>query len=111
MMNALDATPAGGLITIGADSDDAGETVNLFVENSGAAIDSETAGRIFEPFFTSKTKGTGLGLAILRNIARAHGGEASLALNEPYRVRFVITLPQKSNETQRITGDSQWDES
>lgn len=95
MMNALDATPAGGAITLGA-SPGADETVELFVENSGAAIDEEVGSRIFEPFFTNKSKGTGLGLAIVRNTARAHGGEAFLASNEPNRVRFVITLPQKS---------------
>ena len=95
MMNALDATPAGGAITLGANL--AGdETINLYVENSGAAIDEEVGSRIFEPFFTNKSKGTGLGLAIVRNTARAHGGEAFLASNEPNRVRFVIALPQKS---------------
>lgn len=95
MMNALDATPAGGEITLGANLA-TDETINLFVENSGAAIDEEVGSRIFEPFFTNKSKGTGLGLAIVRNTARAHGGEAFLASNEPNRVRFVIALPQKN---------------
>jgi signal transduction histidine kinase len=105
MMNALDATPAGGAITLGA-SPGADETVELFVENSGAPIDEGVGSRIFEPFFTNKSKGTGLGLAIVRNTARAHGGEAFLASNEPNRVRFVITLPQKSKVAENFIGET-----
>ena len=106
MMNALDATPEGGAITLGANFEGADESVNLFVENSGAAIDEEAVLRIFEPFFTNKSKGTGLGLAIVRNTARAHGGEAFLASNEPNRVRFVIRLPRKSKISENIIGET-----
>lgn len=95
MMNALDATPDGGAITLGAILG-ADKTINLYVENTGAAIDETVSADMFEPFFTNKSKGTGLGLAIVRNTARAHGGEAFLARNEPNRVRFVITLPPKN---------------
>jgi signal transduction histidine kinase len=91
--NALDATPAGGGVTIGAAAagDDA---VELFVENAGEPVPPEAAEKLFEPFFTTKTQGTGLGLPIARRIADAHGGELLLARNEPGRVRFVIRLPR-----------------
>lgn len=90
--NALDSTPAGGYILLGANQDINGE-VNIFVENSGEKVCDEVVSRIFEPFFTTKQKGTGLGLAVVRNIAEAHGGEAMLEENEPGRVRFLIRIP------------------
>jgi signal transduction histidine kinase len=88
LTNAINATPATGVIAIGAHANN-GESV-LFVENDGRAIPAEIAGRIFEPFFTHGEKGTGLGLSIVRNIARAHGGNIFLACNEHGRVRFEI---------------------
>jgi signal transduction histidine kinase len=91
-INALDAARPGGRIVLGA-GPGGGHGLELFVENDGAAIDPETSARIFEPFFTTKPGGTGLGLAIARNIARAHGGEVLLSVNEPGRVRFALSLP------------------
>jgi signal transduction histidine kinase len=91
--NALDATPPGGSIIIGAESDE------LFVENTGQAIAPETREKLFEPFFTTRPHGTGLGLPITRRIAEAHGGELVLARNEPGHVRFAIYLgPRKRAE-------------
>ncbi len=92
--NALDATPPGGLVTVGAGSTGGG--CEIFVENDGAPVTEEALARIFEPFFTTKRGGTGLGLAIARSIAQAHGGDLSLACNEPGRVRFVATLPGRT---------------
>lgn len=90
--NALDATPTGGKILLGARLD-ATDSVQIFVENSGAAIPADAAARVFEPFFTTKKQGTGLGLPIVRNIAQAHQGTVALTVNEPGRVRFTLTLP------------------
>ena len=88
LMNAVNATPSGGRIVIGAEDRD-GESV-FFVENSGKHIPDEITTKIFEPFFTDGAKGTGLGLPIVRNIARAHGGDVYLANNEDGNVRFEI---------------------
>jgi signal transduction histidine kinase len=95
VMNALEATPAGGTVTLGA-RNGAASGVTLFVENTGPAIGDEVIARIFEPFFTTRPGGTGLGLAIARNIARAHGGELELTANEPGRVRFELSVPDAS---------------
>lgn len=92
VLNAVDATPAGGSVRIGMSGPD-----EFFVENSGPAIAPEIEARLFEPFFTSKPRGTGLGLAIVRNIARAHGGEAYLSSNKDGAVRFSIRLGRRSN--------------
>jgi signal transduction histidine kinase len=100
VLNAIDATPAGGVVAIAAaaSGDDPGRGegaggVRLIVENQGDAIPEEVADRIFEPFFTTKDTGTGLGLTIARNVARAHGGDLELAANRPGLVRMALDLP------------------
>lgn len=91
--NALDATPAGGRVVMGAGLAPDG-TLELWVEDDGPAVPPADLHHLFEPFFTTKTHGTGLGLAISRNIAQAHGGELVLSRNEPGSVRFTLRLPQ-----------------
>jgi signal transduction histidine kinase len=88
VMNAINATPSGGRVTIGAE--ERGDESVLYVENTGGRIPGEITSKIFEPFFTSGDSGTGLGLPIVRNIARAHGGSVYLASNENGNVRFEI---------------------
>lgn len=96
LTNAFDATPSGGLVTLGANAN-ANRELTIYVENSGERVRDEVVRRIFEPFFTTKEKGTGLGLSIVHNIARSHGGKATLAINEPGRVRFSIVIPEAVN--------------
>jgi len=88
LMNAVNATSAGGRITIGAEQRDIDSV--LYVENSGNKIPDVITAKIFEPFFTGGATGTGLGLPIVRNIARSHGGDVYLAGNEEGKVRFEI---------------------
>jgi signal transduction histidine kinase len=90
-LNALDASPAGGMVRFRARPQD--DIVFVEVENEGAPIPRDVAGRLFEPFFTTKPGGTGLGLAIARNIACAHGGDLQLTANSAGRIRFTLTLP------------------
>jgi signal transduction histidine kinase len=95
LTNAFDATPSGGEVKLGAFTGDDGDVV-IYVENSGDRLSDEVGKHIFEPFFTTKQKGTGLGLSIVHRIARSHGGNAMLAINESGRVRFAITIPPTS---------------
>ena len=90
LLNSVDASSAGGMVVIRVD--DLNETIRIDVENAGAPIAEAALGRIFEPFFTTKPRGTGLGLAIARNFAHAQGGDLALAVNEPGRVCFSLTL-------------------
>jgi signal transduction histidine kinase len=93
--NALDATRAGGTITLGAGHVGT-DGVELYVENTAGPIPSAAVGRLFEPFFTTRQRGTGLGLPIARRIVNAHGGELVLAVNDPGRVRFAARLPARA---------------
>ncbi len=92
VLNGIDATPSGGVVSIGGDGLPDG-SVRFTVENGSGAIPEEIAANIFEPFYSTKDKGSGLGLSIARNIARAHGGTLVLAVNEPGRVRFDLHIP------------------
>jgi len=63
------------------------------IEDSGPGIEPETLKRIFEPFFTSKSKGMGMGLSICHSIVEAHGGRLSAASAKPHGAIFEIYLP------------------
>jgi len=90
--NAIEASESEQTVTLRGLTTSNG-TVWLEVHNAGPTIPKETLRQIFEPFFTTKSHGTGLGLAIARNIARAHGGDLVLRVNEPGRVCFTLELP------------------
>jgi len=74
-MNARDAMPRGGDLTLATES----ENSNIYVEvsDNGVGIPSDQLNRIFDPFFTTKatSRGTGLGLAVTYGIIREHSGE------------------------------------
>jgi signal transduction histidine kinase len=92
VMNGVDASPQGGVVTLRAGYDNSGR-VRITVANRGKKIPSMVLPRIFEPFFTSKPSGTGLGLAIARNIARGHNGDLIVEENSDGRVCFALILP------------------
>lgn len=72
--------PGGGSITIrcGVRPPGAGSGFRLSICDNGPGLNPEQRQRIFEPFYTTKTRGTGLGMAIARRIMDAHGGRISI---------------------------------
>jgi len=93
--NALKFTPAGGQVEIGAER--RGETVRLWVRDSGPGIDPADQPHIFERFYrgrSSRAEGSGLGLAIVQSVARAHSGQVSVEREPDAGSLFVIELPQ-----------------
>ena len=73
--------------------------VQLLVEDRGPGVAPEEREKIFEPFYRAarelpEVRGTGLGLSIVRQVARAHGGEAGCEPAVPSGTRFVIQLPE-----------------
>jgi PAS domain S-box-containing protein len=95
--NAVKFTPHGGRVTVGCGT--AGERVVVTVEDTGPGIPAEQQKSIFEPFvqlgrsLTSGHEGTGLGLAISRDLARAMGGEITVASTPGKGATFTLALP------------------
>jgi signal transduction histidine kinase len=94
VMNAVEAMPDGGVLTIDMQCVEAPEpTCRIRFCDSGTGIPEEIMQRIFEPFVTNKERGTGLGLAICRRIVEQHGGKLTAA-NLPQRgAVFTLELP------------------
>lgn len=91
VLNAIQATPAGGWVRVEI-KEHAGEVV-LAVEDSGAGIPPQLRPRLFEPFFTTKELGSGLGLPQVHSVVQQHAGSISLEEGRTGGARFVIRLP------------------
>jgi PAS domain S-box-containing protein len=70
-----------------------GEVLEVTVCDNGTGILAEQAGRVFEPFYTTKANGLGMGLAIARGIVESHGGQLSMARNPDRGMAFTFALP------------------
>jgi signal transduction histidine kinase len=100
VQNALDASAAGGVVTLRALGLPAG-FVRLEVSDTGSGIPPENLPRIFEPYFTTKQfgddiRGFGLGLAIVEKIAHLHRGTVRIASTGPRGTTFAVDLPAAS---------------
>ena len=98
--NALEATPKGGQVTVRARRRTAAATgLELEVEDNGHGMDARAKERAFDLFFTTKAQGSGLGLHFVRQVARAHGGDASLWSEVGRGTRVTLWLPTSDNQT------------
>ena len=92
VLNALDAMPAGGLLTITTRDGERG--VEVTVSDTGHGMPEEVRLRVFDPFFTTKEgHGTGLGLSVSYGVIRRHGGSIECESQPGRGASFTITLP------------------
>ncbi len=112
LMNAREAMPAGGRITVHGENLDlpetndlglaAGRYVRIEISDTGRGIAAEILPKVFDPYFSTKplsnSKGTGLGLAICYSIVRKHGGSITLASTPGRGTRVAVLLPVGSEE-------------
>ncbi len=110
VVNARDAMPAGGRLTIATSSVDVqeleaeqlnlspGRYIVLSVSDTGAGMNREMCDRAFEPFFTTKEHGTGLGLATVFGIVRQSGGNIVVESEPDQGSTFRVYLPEATVE-------------
>lgn len=93
LRNAVQATPAGGTVTLTARRAEGGR-VELRVADTGRGIPAEARDKIFTPFYTTKEKGTGLGLAFVQEIVADHGGTIAIESAPGAGTTFTIALDE-----------------
>jgi len=91
VLNAMDAMPNGGKLTLRTRRQDVGAIVE--VDDTGTGLTREECERIFTPYYTSKQHGTGLGLAIVQSVISDHHGRISVRSEPGSGTAFIIELP------------------
>lgn len=98
--NALSACGDPGRVRVRiTDETDGSDAIGIAVRDNGPGVPREARPRLFDAFFTTRTRGTGLGLSIVRRIVEEHGGTVELAPDDedgPSGAEFVLTLPRGS---------------
>jgi PAS domain S-box-containing protein len=111
LVNARQATPGAGDVTIRADrrkvvegevpSLPAGAYVQISIQDTGQGIPEHLLPKVFDPFFTTRPTGTGLGLATSYSIVRRHGGHVSIASRVGEGTTVTLLLPAARGEAAR----------
>jgi signal transduction histidine kinase len=94
LLNAAQATPPGGSITVNAEVSRSGNGIELRIRDTGCGVPADILPHVFEPFFTTKRgTGTGLGLSISRHYVRRHGGDIAMQSVPGSGTTVRISLP------------------
>jgi PAS domain S-box-containing protein len=103
LINAYQAMPDGGTITVRAENmvaevtpKQTGRFVRIMIRDTGVGIAPEILSRIFDPYFTTKSNGTGLGLASVYSIIKRHGGMVNVVSEPGHGTEFELCIPAAS---------------
>jgi len=97
LINARDAMPSGGVITLSAGERDGHAVIGI--TDTGCGIPAEQLPEIFKPFHTTKgAKGSGLGLSVADSLMRASGGSIHVE-SQPGRTTFTLLIPLKKRDS------------
>ena len=97
IMNAIQAMPNGGQVTITVSKTD--ENALISIRDTGGGISSENLKKIFTPLYTTKSKGMGLGLAVTERIVKAHGGTITVDSQVDSGTTFTVKIPCRKQKT------------
>jgi signal transduction histidine kinase len=100
LLNAAEATPEGGRISISASKLTYVDNIEIRVSDTGCGIPADILAHVFEPFFTTKRgRGTGLGLSISQAYVRSHNGEIRVDSVLNHGTTVTLTLPIRQEES------------
>lgn len=103
VLNALEATPPGGRVELGAEAGDAGAVIT--VRDSGRGMPAAVLARVGTPFFTTREAGTGLGVVLARTVVVQHGGRLEYESHPGEGTVARIILPPASAEAETPHGE------
>jgi two-component system, NtrC family, sensor kinase len=95
VLNARDAMPNGGKLTVSTYDEDG--FVALCVRDTGMGIEPDAISQLFDPFYTTKASGTGLGLAVSYGIIQSHEGRIEVQSEPGKGTEFIVQLPVMEN--------------
>ncbi|MEW5767360.1 MAG: ATP-binding protein [bacterium] len=98
ILNALDAMPNGGRLTITTYSDSQNNEVGVRFSDTGQGIPEENLNEIFTPFFTTKEEGIGLGLCLAHQIVTYHKGKINIESKVGQGTEVIVSLPISREE-------------
>jgi two-component system, NtrC family, sensor kinase len=106
-MNAVEAMPRGGVLTIATQDVFGPDGICVIVEDNGSGIPEEIRSSIFEPFFTTKGDGhsVGLGLAVVYGIMMRHQGKIEVESEPGQGTTFILTLPRVREQEKEEESD------
>jgi len=104
LLNAAQATPEGGRITVFAERVPLSESVEIRIVDTGCGIPPDVLPHVFDFFTTKRGKGTGLGLSISQTYVRSHDGEIRIDSAPNCGTTVTITLPGRQPESVHSDG-------
>jgi signal transduction histidine kinase len=93
LLNAIQAMPEGGLLTLKGRNSEDGQWIHLSIQDSGMGISPEDIDKLFDPFFSTKEGGIGLGLSITHRIIDQHHGKIEVESSPGNGTLFTVWLP------------------
>jgi len=93
LLNAIQAMPEGGLLTLKGRNSEDGQWIHLSIQDSGMGISGEDIDKLFDPFFSTKEGGIGLGLSITHRIIDQHHGKIEVESSPGNGTLFTVWLP------------------